>query len=47
MESRGLIHDWRASTGAVLQRELGDDEGAKFAVAANLAYYADDPSHLA
>jgi phytoene dehydrogenase-like protein len=47
MESRGLIHDWRASTGAVLQRELGDDEGAKFAVAANLAYYADDPRHLA
>jgi all-trans-retinol 13,14-reductase len=40
MESRGLIHDWRASTGAVLQRELGDDEGAKFAVATNLAYYA-------
>ena len=46
-ESRGLIHDWRASTGAVLQRELGDDEGAKFAIAANLAYYADDPRRLA
>ncbi len=46
-ESRGLIHDWRASAGAVLQRELGDDEGAKFAIAANLAYYADDPRRLA
>src|SRR5271166_5866618 len=46
-ESRGLIQDWRASTAEILDRHFGDDEQAKFAVAANLAYYADDPKHLA
>ncbi len=47
LESRGLIQDWRASTAEILQRHLGDDEAAKFAIAANLGYYADDPRHLA
>ena len=47
LELRGLIHDWRASTAEILQRHLGDDEAAKFAIAANLSYYADDPRHLA
>jgi all-trans-retinol 13,14-reductase len=42
LESRGLIHDWRASTAEILQRHFGDDEAAKFAIAANLGYYADD-----
>src|SRR5271166_6332157 len=44
---RGLVHDWRASTAEILQRFLGDDEAAKFAVAGNLGYYADDPRRLA
>jgi phytoene dehydrogenase-like protein len=47
LESRGLIHDWRASTAETLERHFGDDETAKFAVAANLGYYADDPRRLA
>ncbi len=47
LEARGLIHDWRASTAEILQRHLGDDETAKFAIAANLGYYADDPRRLA
>ncbi len=46
-ELRGLIRDWRASADAMLQRFLADDEAAKFAVAANLAYYADDPQRMA
>ena len=37
----------RASTAEILQRHLGDDEAAKFVIAANLSYYADDPRHLA
>lgn len=44
---RGLIGDWRASTDAVLQRFLGDDESAKLAIGANVGYYADDPRQLA
>ena len=44
---RGLVHDWRASTAEILQRFLGDDEAAKFAVAGNVGYYADDPRHMA
>ncbi len=46
-ELRGLARDWRASVDAMLQRFLGDDEAAKFAVAANLAYYGDDPRRMA
>jgi all-trans-retinol 13,14-reductase len=44
---RGLARDWRASTADILQRHLGDDEAAKFAIAGNIGYYADDPRHLA
>ena len=47
MKSRGLIHDWRASTAEILDRYLGDDEQAKFAIAANLGYYSDDADRLA
>jgi len=47
MELRGLIRDWRLSVDEVLQRHLGNDEGAKFALAGNIAYYADDPRNLA
>jgi phytoene dehydrogenase-like protein len=47
LELRGLVRDWRLSADEVLQRYLGDDEGAKFALAANVAYYADDPRRLA
>jgi phytoene dehydrogenase-like protein len=46
-ELRGLIRDWRASLDEMLQRFLGDDEAAKFAVAGNLGYYADDPRRTA
>ncbi len=44
---RGIVHDWRASTADILQRFLGDDEGAKFAIAGTIGYYADDPRRLA
>ncbi len=44
---RGLARDWRASTADILHRFLGDDEAAKFAIAGNIGYYADDPSRLA
>jgi phytoene dehydrogenase-like protein len=47
IELRGLVHDWRLSLDEVLQRHLGDDEGAKFALAGNIGYYADDPRNLA
>jgi len=47
LESRGLLQDWRASTAEVLDRHFGDDEQAKFAVAANVGYYTDDPKRLA
>ncbi len=47
LELRGLARDWRASLDAMLQRFLDDDEAAKFAVAGNIAYYADDPERMA
>jgi all-trans-retinol 13,14-reductase len=47
MELRGLIRDWRLSVDEILQRYLGDNEGAKFAIAGNIGYYADDPRNLA
>jgi phytoene dehydrogenase-like protein len=46
-ELRGLVRDWRVSLDDMLQRFLGDDEAAKFAVAGNIGYYADDPRRLA
>jgi all-trans-retinol 13,14-reductase len=44
---RGLARDWRCSTADILQRFLGDDEAAKFAIAGNIGYYADDPRRMA
>jgi hypothetical protein len=38
-----LIRDRRATVGEVLRHLFGDDEAVKFALASNLAYYADDP----
>ena len=46
-ELRGLARDWRASLDAMLHGFLADDEAAKFAVAANIAYYGDDPRRMA
>ena len=46
LELRSLIGDWRASLDDVLARTLGDNEAAKFAIAGNLAYYADDPRRM-
>ena len=46
-ELRGLVRDWRASLDEMLQRFLSDDEAAKFAVAGNIGYYADDPRRMA
>ncbi len=39
--------DWRASLDEMLQRFLSGDEAAKFAVAGNIGYYADDPRRMA
>jgi phytoene dehydrogenase-like protein len=41
-----LLRDWRRSLGEVLARAFGDDEAVKCALAANLAYYHDDPDTL-
>jgi phytoene dehydrogenase-like protein len=41
-----LLRDWRCSLSEVLARAFGDDEAIKCALAANLAYYHDDPDTL-
>lgn len=41
-----LVRDVRLSLADVLTQELGDDETAKLAVAANLSYFSDDPGAL-
>lgn len=46
LEMRSLVGDWRASLDDVLARTLGEHEAAKFAVAGNLSYYADDPRRM-
>jgi all-trans-retinol 13,14-reductase len=46
LELRSLVGDWRASLDDVLARTLGDHEAAKFAIAGNLGYYADDPRRM-
>ena len=43
---RPILTGWQASLGDVLAREFGDSEALKCALAANLAYYADDPKQL-
>jgi phytoene dehydrogenase-like protein len=46
LKLRPLIADWRASLDDVLLRQLGSSEAVKFALAANLSYYADNPKKL-
>jgi all-trans-retinol 13,14-reductase len=46
LKLRPIIADWRASLEDVLSRQLGNSEAVKFALAANLSYYADDPKKL-
>jgi phytoene dehydrogenase-like protein len=46
LQLRSLVGDWRASLDDMFTRVLGDDEGAKFALAGNLGYYADDPRKM-
>jgi phytoene dehydrogenase-like protein len=41
-----VVRDWRRSLGEVFERAFGDDEAVKWALAANLAYYHDDPATL-
>jgi len=41
-----LVTGWRRSLGDRLRRAFGDDEAVKFALAANLGYYHDDPETL-
>ena len=41
-----LVRDTRLSLSEVFDELFGDDEGPKLALAANLAYYADDPDRL-
>ena len=41
-----LLGQWRHSLADVLNEELGDDEAAKCALAANLLYYGDDPARI-
>ena len=38
-----MVHDWRRSVAQVFDRAFGDDEAVKCALAANLAYWHDDP----
>jgi phytoene dehydrogenase-like protein len=41
-----LVRDWRRSLSEVFARAFGNDEAVKCALAANLAYYHDDPDTL-
>ncbi len=41
-----VVRDWQRSLGEVLQRSFGDNEAPKWALAANLPYYHDDPASL-
>lgn len=43
LELWSVIRDMRSSLSDVFQRYFGDDEAIKFAIAANLSYYTDDP----
>jgi phytoene dehydrogenase-like protein len=46
LELWAVMRDIRSSLSAVLQRCFGDDEAVKFALAANLPYYSDDPDNF-
>ena len=41
-----LLHDMRLSLSEAFEHLFGDDETPKFALAANLGYYADDPDRM-
>ena len=41
-----MLRNWRLSLGEMLQRHFGSNEAVKCALAANLAYYHDDPDAL-
>ena len=41
-----MVRNWRLSLGEMLQRHFGSNEAVKCALAANLAYYHDDPDAL-
>ena len=41
-----VVRDWQQSLDGVLQRSFGSNEAAKWAVAANLPHYHDDPATL-
>jgi phytoene dehydrogenase-like protein len=41
-----VVRDWRRSVGEVFDRAFGNDEAIKCALAANLAYWHDDPDAL-
>jgi len=41
-----VLRDFRSSVSTVLNRSFGDNEALKLAVAANLAYYGDDPDTM-
>ncbi len=46
LKLRPLLRDWRSSVTDVFDRAFGNDEAVKCALAANLAYYHDDPDTL-
>ncbi len=41
-----VLRDMRSSLSQVLERYFGDNEAIKFALAANLTYYSDDPDRM-
>jgi len=41
-----IVRDWRRSVTDIFNRAFGGDEAVKFAMAANLAYWHDDPDAL-
>ena len=41
-----MVHDWRRSVAQVFDRALGANEAVKCALAANLAYWHDDPDRF-
>ncbi len=46
LKLRPAVRDWGRSLSEVFARAFGDDEAVKCALAANLAYYHDDPDTL-
>ena len=41
-----VLHEMRSSLSEILERYFGDNEAIKFALAANLPYYSDDPEQM-